>query len=98
MEESVLLKKYLSPEASHEDVDKFFKDFDRLLSSPDIETRYEEWVRGDDRFYTKTGVSDRICPGTGLYVEPSELPTMTSYINCGDNSICIHFNKKDSKE
>ena len=99
MKEEVLLRKPCDrADGSCEDLDKFFSDLD--LPTPDIKTRYEDWVRGDDRFYTKTGVSDRICPstGTGLYVEPSTPPAMTSYINCGDHSICIHFNKKDSKE
>ena len=100
MEESVLLKKYLSPEASYEDVDKFFKDFRELdeLPSPDLETRYEEWASGDDGCYAKTGVDRRILAGAGLYTEPSISPTMTSYINCGDHSICIHFNEKDSEK
>ena len=96
-EEVLLCKPHHGADGSCEDLDKFFSDLVDL-PTPDIKTRYEDWVRGDDRFYTKTGVSDRIGSGTGLYADPSTPPAMTSYINCGDHSICIHFNEKDSKE
>lgn len=95
-EEVLLCKPRYGADGSCEDLDKIFSDLD--LPTPDIKTRYEDWVRGDDRFYTKTGVSDRICSSIGLDTDSSTPPAMTSYINCGDHNICIHFNKKDSKE